>query len=258
MMKSIVKKVIKEAVGVPSNIEVASQNLYNDIAKKLKGKTIDSNDVLKFKFQNKNDRYSFADFKPNFITIEFNLGTYHGDAIDNSTGKKVEGGLVHSMGFSKQSKLNDVFDLVSVDEDGVELNIDYAQPEEDDEWSGDKILYTMENNPEGTVSSLAHELKHAYDNYKKPVEKLVDRSNYSGFQRVRSGVIPMDRFMFNMYFVNQIENLVRPTESYVEMVTNGVVTKEQFLKFLLNSKTYKTLVRIRDYSFDDLKNELKE
>jgi len=258
MMKSIVKKVIKEAVGVPSNIEVASQNLYNDIAKKLKGKTIDSNDVLKFKFQNKNDRYSFADFKPNFITIEFNLGTYHGDAIDNSTGKKIEGGLVHSMGFSKQSKLNDVFDLVSVDEDGVELNIDYAQPEEDDEWSGDKILYAMENNPEGTVSSLAHELKHAYDNYKKPVEKLVDRSNYSGFQRVRSGVIPMDRFMFNMYFVNQIENLVRPTESYVEMVSNGVVTKEQFLKFLLNSKTYKTLVRIRDYSFDDLKNELKE
>jgi hypothetical protein len=259
MMKSIIKKVIKEAVGVPSNIEVASQNLYNDIAKKLKGKTIESNDVLKFKFQNKNDRYSFADFKPNFITVEFGLGTYSGDAIDNITGNKITGGLVHSMGFSKASKLNDVFDLVSVDTDGgIELNIDYAQPENDDEWSGDKILNTMKNNADNTVSSLAHELKHAYDNYKKPVEKLVDRSNYAGFQRARSGVRPMDQFMFNMYFINQIENLVRPTESYVEMVSNGVVTKEQFLKFLLNSKTYKTLVKMRDYSFDDLKNELKE
>jgi hypothetical protein len=258
-MKSIIKKVIKEAVGVPSNIEVASQNLYNDIAKKLKGKTIESNDVLKFKFQNKNDRYSFADFKPNFITVEFGLGTYSGDAIDNITGNKITGGLVHSMGFSKASKLNDVFDLVSVDTDGgIELNIDYAQPENDDEWSGDKILNTMKNNADNTVSSLAHELKHAYDNYKKPVEKLVDRSNYAGFQRARSGVRPMDQFMFNMYFINQIENLVRPTESYVEMVSNGVVTKEQFLKFLLNSKTYKTLVKMRDYSFDDLKNELKE
>jgi hypothetical protein len=116
----------------------------------------------------------------------------------------------------------------------------------------------MKNNADNTVSSLAHELKHAYDNYKKPVEKLVDRSNYAGFQRARSGVRPMDQFMFNMYFINQIENLVRPTESYVEMVSNGVVTKEQFLKFLLNSKTYKTLVKMRDYSFDDLKNELKE
>jgi hypothetical protein len=258
-MKSIIKKVIKEAVGVPANIEVVAQNLYNDIVKKLKNKEIGPEDVVKFKFINKDGRYSFADFKPKFITVEFGLGTYSGDAIDNITGNKITGGLVHSMGFSKASKLNDVFDLVSVDTDGgIELNIDYAQPENDDEWSGDKILYTMKNNADNTVSSLAHELKHAYDNYKKPVEKLVDRSNYAGFQRARSGVRPMDQFMFNMYFINQIENLVRPTESYVEMVSNGVVTKEQFLKFLLNSKTYKTLVKMRDYSFDDLKNELKE
>jgi hypothetical protein len=250
---------IKEAVGVPANIEIVAQNLYNDIAKKLKNKEIGPEDVVKFKFINKDGRYSFADFNPNFITVEFGLGTYSGDAIDNITGNKITGGLVHSMGFSKESKLNDVFDLVSVDTDGgIELNIDYAQPENDDEWSGDKILNTMKNNADNTVSSLAHELKHAYDNYKKPVEKLVDRSNYAGFQRARSGVRPMDQFMFNMYFINQIENLVRPTESYVEMVSNGVVTKEQFLKFLLNSKTYKTLVKMRDYSFDDLKNELKE
>jgi hypothetical protein len=60
-----------------------------------------------------------------------------------------------------------------------------------------------------------------------------------------------------MYFINQIENLVRPTESYIEMVSDGVVTKEQFLKFLLNSKTYKTLVQIRDSSFDKLVEDLK-
>ena len=255
----MMRQIIKEAVGVPANIEVVAQNLYTDIAKKLKNKNIGPEDILKFKFINKDGRYSFADFNPNFITVEFGLGTYSGDAIDNITGNKITGGLVHSMGFSKASKLNDVFDLVSVDTDGgIELNIDYAQPENDDEWSGDKILNTMKNNADNTVSSLAHELKHAYDNYKKPVEKLVDRSNYAGFQRARSGVRPMDQFMFNMYFINQIENLVRPTESYVEMVSNGVVTKEQFLKFLLNSKTYKTLVKMRDYSFDDLKNELKE
>jgi hypothetical protein len=255
----MMRQIIKEAVGVPANIEIVAQNLYNDIAKKLKNKEIGPEDVVKFKFINKDGRYSFADFNPNFITVEFGLGTYSGDAIDNITGNKITGGLVHSMGFSKASKLNDVFDLVSVDTDGgIELNIDYAQPENDDEWSGDKILNTMKNNADNTVSSLAHELKHAYDNYKKPVEKLVDRSNYAGFQRARSGVRPMDQFMFNMYFINQIENLVRPTESYVEMVSNGVVTKEQFLKFLLNSKTYKTLVKMRDYSFDDLKNELKE
>lgn len=258
MMKSIIKKVIKEAVGVPSNIEVASQNLYNDIAKKLKGKEIGPEDIVKFRLINKDDRYSFADFKPKFITVEFGLGTYSGDAIDNNTGKKIEGGLVHSMGFLRQSKLNDVFDLVSIDDDGVELSIDYAQPESDEEWSGDKILKTMADNRTNTISSLGHELKHAYDNYKKPVEKVVDRSNYAGFQKSRSGVRPMDQFMFNMYFINQIENLVRPTESYVEMVSDGVVTKEQFLKFLLNSKTYQTLIKIRDKSFDDLKNDLKE
>ena len=249
---------IKEAVGVPANIEIAAQNLYNDIAKKLKNKEIGPEDVVKFKFINKDDRYSFADFKPKFITVEFGLGTYSGDAIDNNTGNKITGGLVHSMGFSRASKLNDVFDLISVDTDGgVELNIDYAQPEDDEEWSGNKILDTMEKNKSNSISSLGHELKHAYDNFKKPTEKVVDRSNYSGFQRSRSGVRPMDQFMFNMYFINQIENLVRPTESYVEMVSDGVVTKEQFLKFLLNSKTYKTLVQIRDSSFDKLIEDLK-
>lgn len=249
---------IKEAVGVPANIEIAAQNLYNDIAKKLKNKEIGPEDVVKFKFINKDDRYSFADFKPKFITVEFGLGTYSGDAIDNNTGNKITGGLVHSMGFSRASKLNDVFDLISVDTDGgVELNIDYAQPEDDEEWSGNKILDTMEKNKSNSISSLGHELKHAYDNFKKPTEKVVDRSNYSGFQRSRSGVRPMDQFMFNMYFINQIENLVRPTESYVEMVSDGVVTKEQFLKFLLNSKTYKTLVQIRDSSFDKLVEDLK-
>jgi hypothetical protein len=249
---------IKEAVGVPANIEIAAQNLYNDIAKKLKNKEIGPEDVVKFKFINKDDRYSFADFKPKFITVEFGLGTYSGDGIDNNTGKKIDGGLVHSMGFSRESKLNDVFDLISIDTDGgVELNIDYAQPEDDEEWSGNKILDTMEKNKSNSISSLGHELKHAYDNFKKPTEKVVDRSNYSGFQRSRSGVRPMDQFMFNMYFINQIENLVRPTESYVEMVSDGVVTKEQFLKFLLNSKTYKTLVQIRDSSFDKLIEDLK-
>jgi len=248
---------IKEAVGVPANIEVAAQNLYNDITKKLKNKEIGPEDVVKFKFINKDGRYSFGDFNPDFITVEFGLATYSGDAIDNNTGNKITGGLVHSMGFSKQSKLNDVFDLVSVDDGSVELNIDYAQPNDDEEWSGDKILDTMEKNKSNSISSLGHELKHAYDNYKKPVEKLVDRSNYAGFQRSRSGVRPMDQFMFNMYFINQIENLVRPTESYVEMVSDGVVTKEQFLKFLLNSKTYKTLVEIRDSSFDKLVEDLK-
>lgn len=249
---------IKEAVGVPANIEIAAQNLYNDIAKKLKNKEIGPEDVVKFKFINKDGRYSFGDFKPKFITVEFGLGTYSGDAIDNNTGNKITGGLVHSMGFSRASKLNDVFDLISVDTDGgVELNIDYAQPEDDEEWSGNKILDTMEKNKSNSISSLGHELKHAYDNFKKPTEKVVDRSNYSGFQRSRSGVRPMDQFMFNMYFINQIENLVRPTESYVEMVSDGVVTKEQFLKFLLNSKTYKTLVQIRDSSFDKLIEDLK-
>lgn len=249
---------IKEAVGVPANIEVAAQNLYDDIAKKLKNKKIGPEDVVKFKFLNKDGRYSFADFNPKFITVDFSLGSYSGDAIDSSTGKKIEGGLIHGMGFSRSSKLNDVFDLVSVDTDGgIELSIDYAQPEEEDEWSGNKILDTMEKNNDGSISSLAHELKHAYDNFKKPVEKLVDRSNYAGFQRSRSGVRPMDQFMFNMYFINQIENLVRPTETYTEMVSNGVVTKEQFLKFLLNSKTYRTLVNMRDYSFDKLVEDLK-
>jgi hypothetical protein len=259
-MRKVSKQNIKEAVGVPTNIEVAAQNLYNDIAKKLKNKNIGPEDIVKFKFINKNGKYSFGDFNPNFITVEFGLGSYSGDAIDNATGNKITGGLVHSMGFSKTTKLNDVFDLVSVDNDGggIQLSIDYAQPDDDEEWSGNKILDTLEKNKSASISSLGHELKHAYDNYKKPVEKLVDRSNYSGFQKVRSGVRPMDQFMFNTYFINQIENLVRPTESYVEMVSDGVVTKEQFLKFLLNSKTYQTLVKIRDYSFDDLKSELKE
>ena len=68
---------IKEAVGVPANIEIAAQNLYNDIIKKLKNKEIGPEDVVKFKFTNKDGRYSFGDFTISWTEFcDYTLGRY--------------------------------------------------------------------------------------------------------------------------------------------------------------------------------------
>ena len=254
-MKQSNRKYIKEAVGVPTDINVVAKKLYDKIIEKLKTVNVGSGDSFTITIPNKNNELSFSGLKPKKYIVDFELGSYEGDASDDKG--KLEGGLIHGMGFKKDTKLNKDFILISKNGNDVNLEIDYAQPESDTEYTGQKIIDALKQRENPSISSIAHELKHAFDSFKKPTERIETRSNYSNYVSTRTGIKPMDKFIHSLYFTNKIENLVRPVEVYTEMVEDGIVKKEDFIKYLLQHKIYKTLKYLRDYSLENLKTELK-
>lgn len=249
---------IREAVGVPENIGPVARKIYDEVLKFLSTKNnIAPDEQLSLVLKNKNGEYSFADFNPKKIVVDIELQTYEGEPQD-SKGNPIEGGIITSLGHSKNMKFDDVFNLVPSDDTrNVNLEISYAQPVSDQVFTGQKIIDTLTREGEKPISSLGHEMKHAYDVYKKPLDNIKKRSTYSSLLRHRSGIKPLDMFMYSLYFINHIENLVRPTELYIDMVEDGVKTKEEFLKFLLDTKTYHTLLECRDMTYEKFFNSLK-
>lgn len=253
-MKQLIKRLLREAVGVPSNIEKAAENLYNDLIDKLKSygevQVDDNGTDIPFRFKNKDGRYSFSDFNPKSITIDLNVRFYESSEHTEP--------IIFGMGHLSKSEYSNKLNIVSIPTKDIDLQVSYGQPTSDDEVTTEKIINTLEKNKKETISSLAHELKHAYDTKKKPESGLGQRMKYQTYSNLRGQIIPMNKFFYQMYFIHNIENLVRPVEVYSEMIQSGVKTKEEFLNFFTNQKVLSTLREIANSNLDTLINELSQ
>jgi hypothetical protein len=252
-MYNLIKKILKEEVGVPSGIADSAKRLYLDLITRLKRKTITGNSNFNLLFKNKDGKYSFADFK-NFenIKIEFEFEGY--DTAENPSHSGI---LIMGMGHQGEARLNDLFDLVNVTNNTTTLSITLAIPTSISEITNKDVIKTLMDNQVMIVSSLAHELKHAYDAYKKPTEKLKNRASYSTYSSVRTGIHEVDEFIYFLYFITTIENLVRPSEIY-SLMQQGNITREDFLNFISSNTTYQTLKKINNFSVNDMISTLKE
>jgi hypothetical protein len=254
-MKTLIRKILKESVGVPTGIEKSAENLYNDLIDKIKSlgnvELEDENGTdIEFKFDNGDKKYSFADFNPKKIFIELNIRFYNS--------KEHTEPIIYAMGHIGRANIGDKLSYVSEPTNNVNLQVSYAQPEDDTEVTTDKIINTLEKDKKESISSLAHELKHAYDTTKNPIETLKSRTQYNVFSNVRLNIKPLNEFMFNLYFIHNIENLVRPVEVYTDMVQSGIKTKQEFLDFFKNQRVLKTLKRVSTYTFDELIDDLSK
>jgi hypothetical protein len=110
----------------------------------------------------------------------------------------------------------------------------------------------LNDNRNSILSSFAHELKHAYDSFKKPETKINKRAEYEVASDTRFGIEPIDKFIHNLYFINAIEGLVRPSEIAMSMQDLGI-TKEKFIEFLANNQTYQ---QINAFNVSDFRQEL--
>ena len=63
--------------------------------------------------------------------------------------------------------------------------------------------------------------------------------------------------MYGLYFTNFIENVVRPTEIYTNLISRGV-TEKDFLEKFNNIKTIKELKEFRNYTYEGLIEQLRE
>jgi hypothetical protein len=241
-------RLITEALGVPNSILDAAEMLYEIVENDIK--SIDSIE----------DEYEFDG------EIELKLGDKKIITIDSYELKveieKVEGhgdGVIDiiSMGMSGGFSFNrDVYMKETEPSTTLELTITFAVGEN---WEPSGLIQKMEKDKDEQIASLAHEIKHKYDKQSKKFGLMGPDAMYQATQkRGNFGIPPLDRVFFRyLYYIHGIENLVRPVEVASSMRSKNI-TKSQFLNFLENNRVFKQLVEIKNFTFDDFINQLKE
>jgi hypothetical protein len=241
-MRGIIKKYLNEAVGVPPEIEKSANKLFYDITNEF-----DSNNFQdEYHFDNSNGKYSFSDFNFNGIDFEINLQPYSGDEL-----------IFAGFGFGNESKVNKRGKLKSKKLSDLYLKSTIAVPESFENINPQDIADLFKNDAPRIISILSHELKHAYDAFKKPEKKVKDFAKYQTYSNFRSGLKPIDELMFNLYYIHAIESIVRPSEIYVLLKENKISRKD-FLDFLTSTETYQNLLKIRNFTYQGFRNQLKE
>lgn len=152
---------------------------------------------------------------------------------------------------------------VSYKSDGViamGLNIEIPWSGFGDEDTGDalkgiiaEVIGTIESNRDKIEANLSHELMHSYDlGHIKGGETMQSRARYSATD-LRTGVEPIDSFIFDLYFMCAVEMAVRVVE-----VGAGArkVQKKDFLAFLEENDAYKRLKEVSEWTYDGMKAKI--
>ena len=235
-----IKRPLVERLGVPEGILDIAEEIYPKILL-----SIGDNDTVKMLENSSmyvNGDFNINDF--NFNRILFNYNIVEDDDLE-----------IIGMSQSTNYKLTDKYKLKTVPTDGmVELKIIISGPKS---IKGLNIKELFEENKKTVISSLSHELKHAYDDYKDSLGDVQLRSNYDVYTKERFGIKPMDSFLTRLYFTSSIESLVRPTE-VASLLKMGDITKTEFYDFIKNDRTYKLLTELSKFNIEDWRNEIKE
>jgi hypothetical protein len=240
-MKELIRKIIREAQGVPEGILDSAEKLYDLSFSKLK-RYNPSGDEKTYNIKTNMD---ISDYNIQKIVLK----------IDFTETDQVDEVILLSMAFGNRSEFDDssfkLINIISPNEISVSINM--AGPENTE--NSDLLDFFVKDKSEIT-SSLSHELQHAFNFYKQGSESLKGTAQYAGYQRTSFPFKPIQDFLHYLYFIHNIENLVRPTE-VASFMQSGEIDKQGFYDFILNNKTYTILKTINNFTYEGLREELK-
>jgi len=250
-LKQLIRKEIQnlsEAVGVPANIDTLASEIYNQVVSEI-DEGYDLSELMGEPIILQGDfNISDLNFNAVVIKLDFSPGDdYAFIGMDVATG--LEGGKNFNLTVPKKEKFNMVI-----------ITFRFMVPiSQIRDITGEDIkdFLTGQGRVE-VIASLAHELKHFYDGFKSKGRKggsITRRAAYKAYVEGGFPLKSLTEFMYNMYFVHEIENTVRSSE-LAGAIKAGDVTKKDFYEFLTQNRVYQRLKLIRDYSFGDLKNKL--
>lgn len=247
-MRKLIESILHEELGVPSNIvEVAkliSDEIYNQTRNIFSGNgNVDTGDYpMTFRL---NTNISDLTIKRISFVLEIRRAN-----IDELS--------LAGAGFNpRQSVDYNKFVYVSKkDPSDLHIMLKFFIPEDEDEdvSYGDFLTYYQENYND-IVNNISHEIKHAYDHFKKPEESIPSSVEYQSSIGFGFGVKPLHEFFFDVYYSHQTENLVRATEIYTKIKTDNI-SKKEFLEFLLKTESYERYKKLKNYTFDELYDSL--
>jgi hypothetical protein len=233
------KKILKEALGVPSNLIQTAKEIYGEIYNDIP-ENIDFDEINEYLTIIKKN-FNISDYY--FNQVVFSMGIQYSNTLE-----------IVGMSTYDDNKLTKDFKLETKITNTFNLSFRFIGPKK---TTGSDIKnYMVKNRPE-FIGSIAHELKHKFDFYKKTKTSIPARSKYvtaseSGFGDVQS----INEFIFYLYYIHVLESLVRPSE-IAALIDDGNVTKKEFINFLFNTRTYKTLLNIKNFNYEKFKNDIK-
>ena len=234
---------LNEAVGVPPGIALSARKIYWDIISFLEENPeyVKNEEIFVL-----GGNYAFADF--DISEVSSKIRHFYG---------KISDYRVISLGFGSEAQVIQGR-LKYQDPKNVHIRIDIARPK-NTELDSDKVISLLKtDNVPRKISSIAHELKHGYDHFKKiDGGKASDFAIYKTFSEMKFGNRVVDEFVYNSYYVSLIENLVRPSQIYTLANESGV-TKKDFVDFLKKTDVYKILQKITTTSYEDFRKRLKK
>lgn len=238
------KKEVKEEVGVPKGILDAARNLYDDIKKELFSELKLGQTEYELYF-NPDQPYTFGDKTVDTVHIDITLHPIDTDNYGDS-----------NMGIRHRSKLvttgGTVYHMNANREGYVRLSIDKPVPMD---WTAEDVKQSFDKHKVSNVSSISHELMHDYDAFKKPKSRVSHASDYKGkTEFMRLPIKALSRMFFDLYYMDEVENTVRPTELYAKAMEKGI-TKKNFLSFF--REEYSNIMDAMKFSTEDLIDELK-
>lgn len=243
-MKEIIRQILREELGVPKGLLDVSKTVFDDF----------KNYFLSALDESQNE-YNFVvvptkEAKIGDMIIDevvFDVQIHEDDRFDEVD--------VARMGVSFQARIEKTKKpkVVSKDYDGiVEFEIHFVTPKG---WKEQDIIDYLQNNRSELLSSFSHELKHVYDGYKKPTSPLSERIDYETAKKLMEMFPPLRKFSFVLYYTHVIENLVRPTE-LASAIESNEITKQNFIEFIKNQKTYQYLTYGKNLTLESLKEKL--
>ena len=245
-MSLIVKNLLSEAVGVPEGIIESAEELYEIILNLLKG--MDDYDTRQT-FTEDNLDLTISDYKINelelFVKIN-EMDDYDGSLV------MVSAGVANKFNFDKKILMK-----IQESDNTIELYLNFVSNL--DNWDSQDVYNCFTKDKVDIISVIAHEIKHKFDKQKKTTDLVGKDADYQAYSSsgLNFGIPVINEFMRYSYFIQYVENLVRPTEMATRMKLKGI-TREQFKDFFENDKVVKELKEIRDFSYDYLIEKLYE
>ena len=242
-MRELIRKILKEDLGVPRNIVHVANQIYNDVINNL----VDTETVEEI---NNVDSYFKGKFK--IGDLKFNMVIYTFEFHIDDDNEIMVAGLATSGSFkvTKKFKIKSTLNK-------NEFHLKFIITAPPDATGKDIKNYMIKEKPE-FISSITHELKHKYDDFKKPKTSLTSRAEYGAISNNRFGNIdPINKFLHNLYFTHTIENLVRPSE-LAGALDAGEITKKGFYEFLTNNRVFKQLKQIQGFTYEGFREELMD
>lgn len=233
------KKTINEVLGVPKNLTNTAKIIFNKIYDSIPD-NITFDDIDDFTKQISGE-FRIAELSFNEVIFTMN--------IDERRDLELIG-----MATERRRKLTAKFKLKTLRAPEFSLFFRFVGPKK---TTGYDIKNLMKQKRGEFIGSIGHELKHYYDSFKKSEESLISTVNYQAASNTNFGdITPINRFIYLLYFSHVTESLVRPSE-LASLIDSEEITKKDFYDFITNTRTYGLLSELKNFNYNNFKNEVK-